>query len=181
VAASIISLLGSGGGGSLLFCSDGASGLLLLDVGGDQLLVLGGGLFAGLEAGKLLSLGELLATETLLGDEALDLGGLVVGLVSALDFTASDVAAHVVLLLVEAEDGGNLVLSLLEEARGNFFVGAASDGLVTVLLDLEGDHDKVGAGDAAADGPSSAVASSLGVEGRASYRWEGQLRLIIIK
>lgn len=167
---SSFSLLGSSFGSSLLLGLSSASGLLLLDVGGHKLLVLGGGLLARLVAVQLLSLDQLLAAEALLSDEALDLGSLVVGLVSTLDLTASNIAADVVLLLVEAEDGGNLVLSLLEEAGGDLSVGAASDILVSLLHDLEGDDAEVGAGDAAADGPPSAVTGSLGVEGRASYR-----------
>ena len=142
------------------------SGLLLLDVLGQELLVLGGGLLGGLEAVGLLSLDEGLSTEALLGDEALNLGGLVVSLVTALDFTTGNIFAHVVLLFVEAEDGGDVVLSLFEEAGTNVLVSAAGDFLITLLHDLQGDDTEVGASDAATDGTSSSVTSSLGVEER---------------
>ena len=88
-------------------------------------------------------------------------------LVTTLDLAASDVASHIVGLLVEAEDSSDLVLSLLEETGGNILVGAALDLLVALLEDLKGDDGKVGTGDAAADGTSSSVAGSLGVEERA--------------
>ncbi len=142
------------------------SGLLLLDVLGQKLLVLGGGLLGGLEAVGLLSLDESLSTETLLGDEALNLGGLVVSLVTALDFTTGNIFADVVLLTVEAEDGGDVVLSLFEEAGTDVLVSAAGDFLITLLHDLQGDDTEVGASDAATDGTSSSVTSSLGVEER---------------
>ena len=85
-------------------------------------------------------------------------------LVTTLDLAASDVAGHIVGLLVQAEDGGNLVLSLLEKTGSDVLVGAAFDLLVTLLDDGEGDDGEVGAGEASADGTSSSVAGSLGVE-----------------
>ena len=125
--------------------------LLLLDVLGDELLVLGGGLLAGLEAVEFLSLDDLLAAEALLGDEALDLGGLVVSLVTALDLTADNVLGHIVLLGVEAEDSSDSVLSLLEETVGLLISGEAINVLVALLGDLEGNDSEVGSGVAAAD------------------------------
>jgi len=163
------SLLGGSLGLLLLLGSGGAGSLLLLDILRDKLLVLGGGLLGRLIAVELDSLDQLLAAETLLSDEALDFGGLVVGLVATLDFAASDILADVVFLGVEAEDGSDVALSLLEEAGGDLLVGAAGDLGVTLLHDLEGHDAKVGAGDAAAHGPSSAVAGSLGVEERALF------------
>ena len=163
------SLSGGSLGSGLLLGGGGASGLLLLDVLRDELLVLGGRLFGGLEAVESLSLDDLLAAEALLSDEALDLGGLVVGLVTTLDLTTGNILADVVLLAVEAEDGGDVALSLLEEAGGDLLVGAASDLLVTLLHDLQSHDAEVRAGDAATDGPSSAVAGSLGVEERSLY------------
>lgn len=141
-----------------------ASGLLLLDVLRDKLLVLGGALLGGLEAVGLLSLDELLSAHALLGDETLDLGGFVMSLVTTFDLTAGDVLADIILLLVEAEDGGDLVLSLLEESGGNILVSATFNLLVTLLHDLEGDDTEIGAGDATTDGTSSSVTSSSGVE-----------------
>jgi len=163
------SLLGSGDSSLLGRLLGLAGSLLLLGVLGDELLVLGSGLLGGLEAVSLLSLLELLSAHALLGDQSLDLGSFVVSLVTTLDLTASNVAADVVLLLVEAEDGSDLVLSLLKETGGNILVGAAFDLLITLLHDLEGDDSEVGAGDATTDRTSSSVTSSLGVEEGSSY------------
>ena len=162
-SSSLIGLLGGSSAGSLL----------LLDVLGEELLVLGSILLGGLEAVELNALSDLLAAEALLGDQALDLGGLVVGLVTTLDLATGNVFAHVV-GLAEAEHGSDVSSPLLEEARTDILVGAAGDLLVTLLHDLERDDGKVGAGDAAADGSPSAVASPLGVEERALYKQKRQ-------
>ena len=146
-----------------------AAGLLFLDVLGKELLVLGGVLLGRLEAVEFLALAHLLAAETLLSDEALDLGGLVVRLVTTLDLTTGNVLADVV-GLAEAEDGRDVSSSLLEEAGGDLLVGAAGDLGVTLLHDLKGHDSKVGASDATTHRSSSAVASSLGVEERALYK-----------
>ena len=156
-----LSLLGGGSAG----------GLLLLDVLGEELLVLGSVLLGRLEAVELLALEDLLAAEALLGDQALDLGGLVVGLVTTLDLTASDVLADIV-SLAEAEHLGDVSPPLLEEAGADVLVSAASDFLLTLLDDLEGDDGEVSASDATTDRSPSAVASSLGVEESALYKWK---------
>ena len=144
------SLFGLGGGGLLLGLGC-TSSLLLLDVLRDELLVLGGLLLGSLIAFRLLSLDELLAADSLLSDQTLDLGYFVVGLVTTSDFTLGNVAAHIILLLVKAENGGNLVLSLLEEPVRNLLVSAAFNLGVALLDNLEGDDGEVGTSDAAAD------------------------------
>ena len=144
------SLFGLGGGGLLLGLGC-TSSLLLLDVLRDELLVLGGLLLGSLIAFRLLSLDELLAADTLLSDQTLDLGYFVVGLVTTSDLTLGDIAAHIILLLVKAENGGNLVLSLLEETVRNLLVSAAFNLGVALLDNLEGDDGEVGTSDAAAD------------------------------
>ena len=144
------SLFGLGGGGLLLGLGC-TSSLLLLDVLRDELLVLGGLLLGSLIAFRLLSLDELLAADTLFSDQTLDLGYFVVGLVTTSDLTLGDIAAHIILLLVQAENGGNLVLSLLEETVRNLLVSAAFNLGVALLDNLEGDDGEVGTSDAAAD------------------------------
>jgi len=139
------------GGGGLLLGLGCTSSLLLLDVLRDELLVLGGLLLGSLIAFRLLSLDELLAADTLLSDQTLDLGYFVVGLVTTSDLTLGDIAAHIILLLVQAENGGNLVLSLLEETVRNLLVSAAFNLGVALLDNLEGDDGEVGTSDAAAD------------------------------
>jgi len=163
------SLLGSSGSLSLLLSLSVTSGLLLLDILREELFVLGGGLLGGLVAVLNGSLLKLLSAEALLGDQTLDLGGLVMSLITTLDFTGNDVLAHIILLRVEAEDGGNLVLSLLEESVGDILVGAAFDLLVTLLDDLKSNDSKIRSGDATTDGTSSSVTSSLWVEERSLF------------
>merc|ERR1711997_569592 len=144
-----------------------------------ELLVLGGLLLGCLEALKLLSLDELLAAEAFLSDEALDLGGLVVSLVTALDLALGNILANVVLLWVESEDGSNLVLSLLEETVRQLLVGAALNFLVALLHDLQGHDSEVRAGEATADRLSSSVASSLWVEERALFLEENACSAVL--
>jgi len=163
------SLLGSSGSLSLLLILSGTSSLLLLDILRDKFLVLGGGLLGGLVAVLNGSLLKLLSAETLLGDQTLDLRGLVMSLITTLDFTSNNVLAHIILLWVKAEDGGNLVLSLLEESVGDILVGAAFDLLVTLLHDLEGNDSKIRSSDATTNGTSSSVTSSLWVEERSLF------------
>ena len=93
------------------------------------------------------------------------------GLVTTLDLTASDVLADIV-SLAEAEHLGDVIPSLLEEAGADVLVSAASDFLLTLLDDLEGDDGEVSASDATTDRSPSAVASSLGVKERALYKWK---------
>jgi hypothetical protein len=72
--------------------------LLLLDVLGENLVVLGSVFSLLLEAFDLASLGENLSSESLLGNESLDLGRLVEGLITLLDFTSNNVLSNVVCL-----------------------------------------------------------------------------------
>jgi len=163
------SLLGSSGSLSLLLSLSVTSGLLLLDILREELFVLGGGLLGGLVAVLNGSLLKLLSAEALLGDQTLDLRGLVMSLITTLDFTGNNVLAHIILLWVKAEDGGNLVLSLLEESVRDILVSAAFDLLVTLLHNLEGNDSKIRSSDATADRTSSSVTSSLWVEERSLF------------
>ena len=168
--------LSLGLGLSLGFSSAGS--LLLLDVLGNELLVLGGSFLGGLVAVPDGSLDELLSADTLLGDQTLDLRGLVMSLITTLDFTSNNVLAHIILLWVKAKDGGNLVLSLLEESVGDILVGAAFDLLVTLLHNLEGNDSKIRSSDATADRTSSSVTSSLWVEERSLYTIEKPIKIM---
>lgn len=104
----------------------------------------------------------MLAAEALLGDHALDLGGLVEGLVLALDLAGDHVLAHVVLLLVEGEGLDDVVSPLSAETVGALNVGDAGNFLVALLDDAEEDGGEVGADDAAADGLAFALTSAGG-------------------
>lgn len=135
----------SGSVGSLLLC------LLFLGVLGKELLVLFVGLSGVLVAVLDFSLVELFASKTGLGDQALDLGALVEGLVLALDFTANNVLADIILLLVEGECLNDVVSSLGTESVGAGDVGNAVDLFLTLLDHTELDGSEVGTVDGATD------------------------------
>lgn len=138
-------------------------GLLLLDVGGEELLVLLGVLLGSLETvGSCLDDGSL-AADSLLGDETLDLGGLVESLVSALDLTANNVLADIILLLVKSEGLDNVVSALHAESVGALDVGHTSDLAVTLLGNAEEDRANVGSDDAATDGLAGAFTNAGGL------------------
>ena len=142
------SLLGSDdlGVGSLV------SSLLLLSVLGEELLVGFAGLLGGGPASLGLTLDDVLAAETGLGDHALNLGGLVESLISTLDLTLDNVVADIVLLLVESEGLDDVSTTLGTEAVGAGDVGHTVDLLLALLDDAEEDGGKIGAGNAATDG-----------------------------
>ena len=94
---------------------------------------------------------ELLASQTSLGDQALDLGGLVEGFVLALDLTTNNVLANIILLLVKSEGLDDVVSSLGTESVGASDVGDTIDVLLSLLDNSELDDSEVGAVDAATD------------------------------
>lgn len=124
--------------------------LSLLDVLGEDLVVLGLEFLGLLEAVDLCALDDLLSSESLLGDESLDLGGLVEGLVALLDFSSHNVLSHVV-GLSESEHLSDVAGSLGSESAGLGVGGHSVDFGLTLLDDLEGNNGKIGTADAAAD------------------------------
>ena len=98
-----------------------------------------------------LSLVLVLSAETGLGDETLDLGGLIESLVLALDLTGNNVLANIVLLLVEREGLDDVVSSLGTEAVGTLNIGNTSDLLLTLLNNTEEDGSEVSTDNAATD------------------------------
>jgi hypothetical protein len=138
--------------------------LLLLEVLGEQLLVSLGGLLAGLPVVDLGLLVDALSAESLLSDEALDLGGLEEGLVALLDLAPDDVLGHVVLLL-EHEHFADVVGSLGSEASGLGIVSEPGDFLLALLDHLQGNGGEVRAADATTNGLSLALAISAGTVG----------------
>lgn len=156
-----ISLLGSGvslGEGSLSGSSFGLSGgfvmvsssLLLLDVLGEDLFVLGLVILGLLVSGELVSLGKGLSSESLLGDESLDLGGFVESLVTLLDFSSHDVLSNII-LLSQGEGLSDGRGSLGAESSGLVTIGNTFDFSITLLDDSEGNDGKIGTADAASD------------------------------
>jgi hypothetical protein len=78
-------------------------GFLLLDVFGEDLVVLDLVFLCLLEACEFVSLFDLLSSDSLLSNESLDLGGLEESLISLLDFSSDDVLSDII-SLSESED-----------------------------------------------------------------------------
>ena len=119
------------------FCLLGGC-LLGLHELGDYLLVLLPCLSLGLEGPQLVPLEDLLPSESLLGDESLDLGGLVEGLVSLLDFSLDHVLPHVVyssslLVVPESEDFSDGLGPLGSESSWSLSVGQTLNFVLTLL------------------------------------------------
>jgi len=145
-----------------------SSGLLLLGVLRNELLVSLGSLLGGSPAALGLGLDGVLAAETGLGDHALDLGGLVESLVATLNLAFDNVVADIVLLLVKSESLDNVSATLGTEAVGAGDVGDTVDLLFALLDDAEEDGGKVGAGDAATDRLALAFSDTAGLEAGAT-------------
>ena len=145
-------------------------GLSFLYVLGEDLVVLGSKLLGLLVAVSLGLLGKLLSSESLLGDESLDLGALVESLISFLDFTADNVLSHVV-SLAESENLSDVASSLGSESAGLVVSGHTFDVGITLLDDLEGDDSQIGAADATTDRLSLSLAGSSRSVGCGLYKF----------
>lgn len=146
--------LGSGGS-SLLSISSGllnslSGGLSLLDELGDELLVLGssGGRALGLL--NLRSLDDSLSSKAFLSDKSLDSWGLVVGLISLGDGSVVHISTDIVTLL-KVEVSRDVGSSLLGKTVWLVVVGEASDLLLSLLDDAEGNDGEVWSTDATTD------------------------------
>lgn len=126
------------------------SSLLLLEVLGEELLVVDVSLSAGLVVLNLVSLVDSLSSESLLSDKSLDLGGLEEGLVALLDFSPDNVLPDVVFLL-EEESFSNVVGSLGSESSWSGGISESGDFLLSLLDDLEGNDSEVWSANATSD------------------------------
>ncbi len=144
------------------------SGLSLLDVLREDFVILSSEFLGLLEAVNLSSLEECLSSNSLLGDESLDLGGFVESLVTLLDLSSNNVLSHVV-GLSESEDLSDVGGSLGSESSGLGVGGHTVDLSLALLDDLEGDDGKIGTADAASDGLSLSLTSSSGSVGCGLY------------
>lgn len=140
------------------------SSLLLLSVLGEELLVALSVLLGVGPAGLGLLLDDGLATEALLGDHALDLGGLVDSLVSAFDLTLDNVVADIVLLAVKGKGLDNVTTTLGAETVGTIDVSDTIELLLTLLDNTQEDSSQVRVDNATAYRLSLAVTVTLGVE-----------------
>lgn len=145
--------------GSLLSGSAFLGGVVL-----EEFIVRLGSVARGFDGVDLVSLEDGLSAESLLGDHSLDLGGLVVSLVTLLDFTVDDIFADVVQFFVESESLDDSVSSLESESVGTLNIVASSNVLVSLLDNTEGNDGKIGSSDASTDGLSLTVTGSSGSE-----------------
>ena len=138
-------------GSSLLLSLIG--GLLLLKVLGEELLISDMSLLR-LEPSVLLgSLVDSLSSDSLLGDESLDLWGLVENLiVFALnlhgDGSSDNVLGDIILSLSEDESLSDVLGSLWSESSWSIGVGESSNLSLTLDEDLKGNDGKIWSADA---------------------------------
>ena len=158
----------------LLLFNSGLSGsslgsLLFLGILGEELLVAFGGLLGVGPACAGISLDHMLATETLLGDHTLDLGGLVDSLVSTFDFAGDNVSGNIILLLVKTESLDDVSATLGAKTVSTVDVGDTFDVLLALLDNSKEDSGNVGADNATAYGLALAVTVTTGNIARTAY------------
>jgi len=142
--------------------------LSLLDVLGKDLVVLGSELLRLLEPVNLSSLEKSLSSESLLGDESLDLRRLVESLVTLLDLSPNNVLSHVV-GLSKSEDLSDVASSLGAKSSGLVVGGNSVDLSIALLDNLKGNDSKIGTADAAADRLSLSLTGPSGSVGGRPY------------
>lgn len=135
-------------------------GLLLLEVLGEELLILDVSLSGGLPGVDLALLVERLSSQSLVSDESLDLRSLVEGLVTLLDLSADNILGDIV-LLSESVGLSDLASSLGAESSRLLRVGKTFDFTGTLLENLEGNDAKIRTADATSDGLSLSLTSPL--------------------
>lgn len=104
----------------------------------------------GLPVVLLGSLVDGLSSDSLLGDESLDLWALVEGLVS-LDNSSSDNVLGNVVLLSESEGSSNVVGSLWSKSSWSLSISKASNLTWSLNENLEGNDGKIWSTDASSD------------------------------
>lgn len=115
-----------------------------------------------------------LVLQALGGDQALDLGGLGVGLLAlalGLNLAADDILANIV-ILGEAEELSDLGRALGTQTLGVHDVGQAGDVLIALLDDGQGEDGHVVADDAAVDGLALSLACAARAVARVTVREE---------
>ena len=155
-------------GSILSSLSSSSGGLSFLNETGEELLVLSSSISRGLGALRLVSLHDLLSSDTLVGDESLDSWGLVVGLVTLGDSSVVHVSTNIVGLL-EVEVSTDVVSSLLGETVVLRLVSESGDVLLTSLDNAEGNDSKVWSTDATTDRLSLSLSSSSWLVKSATY------------
>ena len=133
--------------------------LLLLEVVGQDLLVLGLLLLGMLVPVLLDLLDQLLSSDSSVSHQSLDLRGLGDDLVAHSDVSLDDVLGHIVLLL-QVEHLSDLASSLRTSSSGLLLVSQSRHVGVALLDHGQRDHSQVGSADASSDGLSLALAGS---------------------
>jgi small subunit ribosomal protein S6e len=118
-----------------------SGGTLLGSIFLKELLIGLSSIAGGLDSIDLASLEGHLSAYSLLGDHSLDVRGLVVGLVTLLDFAVDDVFADVVKFSVESEGAHDSHASLSSES-------VRTVGIIALRIVKKGDKDIAGCNDA---------------------------------
>jgi hypothetical protein len=92
-------------------------------------------------------LGDGLSSESLFGNESLDLWSLVEGLVSLLDFSSNNVLGNII-LLSESESLSNVSNSLWTESSWSLSVGKTLVLVFTLNKNLKANNSKIWSADA---------------------------------
>jgi len=140
-------------------CSVVSGGLLLLSVLGKKLFVGSGSILGDLASLADGLLHDSLSTKSGVSDKSLDLGSLVVSLLTSLDFSVDNVSLNVV-LLVKSKFLEDVVSSLLSSHSGSFNIRDTFEVGFSFLDNSKVDDGKIGAIDAASNGLSLALSSS---------------------
>lgn len=146
-------------------------GLLLLQELREELLISNMSLLGSLPVGLLLVLVLNLSSDSLLGNESLDLWGLVEGLVRSLllgELSSNNVLGNIV-LLSKGEGSSDGVGSLWSESSVSWGISETGDLLLSLLDDLKGDDSKIWSADATSDGLSLSLTSPSWSVGSGSF------------
>lgn len=98
--------------------------------------------------GLLVSLVDNLSSKSLLGNESLNIWGFIVGLVTSNDWSSDNTLSNIILTLSEGESLNDVGNSLWSESSWSLGVGEASDVLLSLNENFEGDDSEVWAADA---------------------------------
>jgi len=162
-------LLGWGSWGGNLWLNNWGgflgSSLLLLQVLGEEFLISDVSLL-GFDPGLLLvSLGDDLSSDSLLGDESLDAWRFEEGLVTNFNLSSDDVLSNLILSLSEDESLSNVIGSLWSKSSWSVAIGKSDNVLISLDEDLKGDDGKIWAANASSGGFSLSLSvSSWSVE-----------------
>jgi len=141
---------------------------LLLEVLGEEFLVRDVGLFVGFPGVDSSVLGDDLSSNSLLGDESLDVGGFVENFTigsSGLSWSSDNVFSNII-GLSENESFSNVSSSLWSKSSWSLGIGEAFNFSISLDEDSKGDDRDVGSNDASSAGLSLSLSrSSWSVKG----------------